>query len=60
MDCENCPHRTAREELGREIAWAGGWQEFYQTKDKNPEMEGWWTRRYNELRKEYFRLYGMP
>lgn len=57
-DCASCTRQSAKAELGKEINWAGGWQEFYQTKDKNHEMYCYWTERYNKLRAEYARLYG--
>lgn len=45
-----------KEELGIEINWAGGQQEFYQTKYKNSTLEGYWTEIYNRLRKEYAQI----
>ena len=39
-------------ELGREINWAGGWQEFHQRRNEW-EMYDYWTERYNKLRREY-------
>ena len=51
-----------KEELGKEFAWAGGWQTFYAGKDAfedrrvrepNWEMYDYWTERYNELRRDY-------
>ena len=48
-------------ELGLEIAWAGGWQEYYQgirngsllREPPNWTMYDYWTERYNALRQEY-------
>lgn len=37
-------------ELGLEIAWAGGWQEFHQKRNEW-EMYDYWTERYNSLRR---------
>lgn len=45
-----------REELSIEINWAGGWQEFYQTKYQNSTLEAHWTRIYQQLKKEYAEL----
>jgi hypothetical protein len=41
-----------KEELGSEIAWAGGWQEYHQRR-KEWVMYDYWTERYNTLRREY-------
>lgn len=48
--------RSKKEELSIEINDAGGWQEYYQTKNKNSTMEAHYTEKYNKLRKQYAEL----
>jgi hypothetical protein len=45
-----------KEQLSIEINDAGGWQEYYQTKNKNSTMEAYYTEKYNRLRKQYAEL----
>jgi hypothetical protein len=48
--------RSKKEELSIEINDAGGWQEYYQTKNKNSTMEAHYTEKYQRLKKQYAEL----
>ena len=45
-----------KEEVGRDINDAGGWQEFFQKKSKNSTMEFYWTEKYRQFKKEYAKI----